>query len=131
MSEELRNKLRFHHELKEINKFFDRISEIEVLQYDVRSTGFVSIETQLQKFSKISSVPHSRISIESSVDVVEDWIRSIIVESTIQSPVYLRMSNYWAMGWTQVEFQDLEKSLVLIWHLDKSVQIVNRKCSSC
>jgi hypothetical protein len=130
MSEELRNKLRFHRELKEINKFFDRISELEVLQYDVRSIGFTSIEAQLQEFTKISSIPHSRISIESSVDVVEDWIGSIIVESKIQSPVHLRMSNYWTMGWTQVEFQDLEKSLMSIWHLDKSVQIVNRNCSS-
>jgi hypothetical protein len=130
MSEELRNKLRIYRESKMLRQFFERISDVEVLQYDVRSTGFARIESQLQEFTKISSIPSSKIPIESSVDVVEDWIKSIIVESKIQSPVYLRMSNYWMMGWTQVEVKDLEKSLVLIWQLDKSVQIVCRNCSS-
>jgi hypothetical protein len=130
MSEKLRNKLRICRESKLLRQFFERISDIEVLQYDVRSTGFARIESQLQEFTKISSIPSSRIPIESIVDVVEEWIRAIIVESKIQSPVYLRMSNYWTMGWTQVEVKDLEKSLVLIWQLDKSVQIVGCNCSS-
>ena len=94
MSEELRNKLRFYRELKEIKEFFDRISELEVLEYDVRAADFARIEAQIQEFSKISSIPHNRIPIESSVDVVEEWIRAIIAESKIKSPVYLWMSNY-------------------------------------
>jgi hypothetical protein len=130
MSEKLRNKLRICRESKLLRQFFERISDVEVLQYDVRSIGFARIEAQLQEFTKISSIPSSRIPIESSVDVVEEWIRAIIVESRIQSPVYLRMSNYWTMGWTQVEVKDLEKSLVLIWQLDKNVQIVGCNCSS-
>ncbi len=124
MSEELRNKLRFHRELKEIKKFFAQISELEVLQYNVRSTGFAKIEAQLQEFSEISSIPYSRIPISSSVDVIEEWLRANLAESKIQSPVYLRMSNYWSMGWTQVETKDLGKSLTSIWNLEKSVQIV-------
>lgn len=130
MSEELRSKLRFHRESKELKELFFQISELEVLQYGVRSTDFSIIEAQLQEFCKISSIPHSRIPIDSSIDVVEDWMRSIIATSKIQSPVYLRMSNFWMMGWTQVEAKDLNKSLISIWHLDKSVQIVDLNCSS-
>ncbi len=130
MSEKLQNKLRVYRESKAIGGFFDRIGELEVLQYDVRSANFVKIEEQLQEFSKISSIPYSRIPIESSVDIVEEWILSIIATLKIQSPVYLRMSNFWTMGWTQVESKDLGKSLVLIWQLDQSVQIVDLNCSS-
>jgi hypothetical protein len=91
-----------------------------------------------KSFAKFHQFPIARISIESSIDLVEDWIRAILATSKIQSPIYLRMSNFWTMGWTQVDVKDLDKFLVAIWHLDKSVQIVvggaspleNRNCSS-
>ncbi len=138
MSEELRNRLRFYRESRLLVNFFSEMSGIEVLQYDARSTGFAEIGSQLEEFSRISSIPSSRIPIESSVEVVECWIGSIVTESKIQSPVYLRMSNYWTMGWTQVDVKDVEEFLMIIWDLDKNVQIVDsprerlsqRHCSS-
>jgi hypothetical protein len=132
MAEELQNKLKKSQNLKAIQKLLLNINGLEIIEYDNQTQDFASAEEKFKEIRQISSIPNSSIPIEIDMDSFTDWVKTVINQSSIKSPSYIRLADFYAAGWTQVKFDNLHKSLLLIWDLltIKTIEIVQHDSSN-
>jgi hypothetical protein len=132
MAEELQNKLKKSQNLKAIQKLLLNINGLEIIEYDNQTQDFASAEEKFKEIRQISSIPNSSIPIEIDMDSFTDWVKTVINQSSIKSPSYIRLADFYSAGWTQVKFDNLHKSLLLIWDLltIKTIEIVQHDSSN-
>jgi hypothetical protein len=132
MSENLQNKLKKSQDSKAIQKLLLNINGLEIMEYDNQNQDFASAEEKFKEIRQISSIPNSSISIEIDMDSFADWVKAIINQSSIRSPSYIRLADFYAAEWIQVKFDNLHESLLLIWDLltIKNIEIVQQDLSN-
>lgn len=132
MSEDLQNKLKKSQDLKAIQKLLLNINGLKVIEYDNQTQNFASSEEKLKEIRQISSIPNSSIPIEVDVNSFTDWVKTVINQSSIKSPSHIRLADFYAAGWTQIKFDNLPESLLLIWDLltIKTIEIVQHDSSN-
>jgi hypothetical protein len=56
----------------------------------------------------------------------------VIYQSNVNSPAYLRIADFYAAGWVQVQSDNLDECLLLIWNLliVKTIEIVQQNLSN-
>jgi hypothetical protein len=114
------------------DNLLSQIGEIEIKTYDGTNKNFGDIEKARQETLQISSSPYSKIPVDSSNDVILDWVESSIAQTSIQSPWHLSMSGFHDLGWVQIESDDFTKSLRSMWEklAPQDLYLVDRNLSS-
>lgn len=117
MSEELQSKLKKSQDSKAIQELLRRIDGIEIIEYDVQSKNFSVAEEKFKETRQISSALNSSIAVEIDIETFTDWVKTVIHQSNVNSPIYIRLADFYAAGWIQIKSDNLYESLLLIWDL--------------
>jgi hypothetical protein len=131
MSEELQGKLRSHQDAQTAKVFLAQIKDLEVISYNVTDKDFSRVQHSLEGTRKMLSSPSSTTPENNNV-LPEAWLQSVLAQSKLNSPIYLRIADFYAAGWILATSQDLARSLSSIWQTlsVKDIEIADSQLSN-
>jgi hypothetical protein len=138
MSRNLQEKLAKYHHTKGIRNLLSAISEVNVITHPVEGIDFDAIETRISETCLNSSVPDRSLpKYSTSPLTTAAWIAAALADSSIHSSavqvpvkhhnIYLRIYDFYAAGWIEVQSKHLDQTLWDIWQrlTNKELYIVS------